>query len=83
MKTHQFTVRNVPNSVSQSLRKKAKDRNVSLNEILREALEQAAGVFAPPVSYHDLDALSGTWVNDPLVDKALRSMRTVDARDWK
>ena len=83
MKSHQFTVRNVSNSVSQGLRRKAQQRNVSLNEILREALEQASGVFGPPRSYHDLDALSGTWVSDPSVDNALRSMRTVDERDWK
>lgn len=83
MKTHQLTVRNVTESVSRALRRKAKERSVSLNRVLVEALEQAAGISGEPVRYHDLDALSGTWVDDPAVDEALTEQRRVNPRDWR
>jgi hypothetical protein len=83
MKTHQFTVRQVSDSVSRALRRRAKERNVSLNRLLVEALEVAAGVSGPAVRYHDLDALAGSWVSDPATDRALLAQRSVDEKDWR
>ncbi|MBL9037908.1 MAG: hypothetical protein JNG84_05265 [Archangium sp.] len=83
MRTQQFTVRNVSASVGRALRQLAQRRQVSLNRVLVDALEAATGVKAEPTRHHDLDALSGTWVDDPAVDRALADQRRVDPRDWK
>lgn len=83
MKTHQFTVRQVSDSVSRALRKKAKQQKVSLNRVLLDALESAVGANGLEVRYHDLDAFSGTWVTDEAVDLALADQRRVDTKDWQ
>lgn len=83
MKTHQFTVRAVPDSVSRALKRMARDRGISLNRLLVGALEAAAGAGAEAPRQHDLDAFSGSWVKDPKVDRALAELRRVDERDWR
>ena len=83
MKRHQFTVRNVPDSISRALKRQASDRKVSLNSLLLSVLEREAGVGGEPARHHDLDHLAGTWVVDKAVDRALASQRSVDPRDWK
>jgi hypothetical protein len=39
----------------------------------------------PPTagSHHDLDALIGTWRDDPAFDAAIRAFEQVDAEVWK
>lgn len=83
MKTHQFTIRDVPDSVSRVLRRQARERGLSLNRLLVELLRNAAGVANTPARRHDLDHLAGTWVHDPAVDRALAEQRKVDERDWR
>ena len=56
--------------------------NKSLNAVLLQALEAAAGVGPMPAEQHDLDRYGGTWVDDPKVDRALAEQRRVDPRDW-
>jgi hypothetical protein len=82
-KTSQFTVRAVPAAVNRALRQKARERKVSLNQILLEALTREAGVSTEPRLHHDLDELFGSWVDDPAVDRALAEQRRVDPKDWK
>jgi hypothetical protein len=82
-KTSQFTVRAVPASVERALRNKARERNVSLNQVLLDALAREAGESAAPVRHHDLDALFGSWIDDPAVDAALAEQRRVDPKDWE
>lgn len=83
MKTHQFTVRAVPDSVSRALRRKARDRGISLNRLLVAALEAAAGTGTETPRQHDLDAFLGSWISDPKVSRALAEQRRVDERDWR
>ena len=83
MKSHQFTVRNVPDSVSRALKRRASDQKVSLNSLLVGVLEREAGVAREPARHHDLDHVAGTWVADKAVDRALAAQRRVDPRDWK
>ena len=50
--------------------------------MLLQALEAAAGLGSGPSEQRDLDHYSGTWVDDPKVDRALAEQRRVDPRDW-
>lgn len=82
-KATQYTIRSVPARVDRALRRKARERGVSLNRLALEALEGAAGVGSVAVLKHDLDRFSGSWVADEKVDRALAEQRRVDPRDWK
>jgi plasmid stability protein len=83
-KTLQYTVRNIPEHVDRALRRKAGEGGKSLNEVLRDALIRAAGVAEPAnPRYTDLDALAGTWVDDPGFDEAVKAQDQVDASLWR
>ena len=79
----QFTIRNVPRSIDQALRKKAERQRKSLNTVLLEALAKDAAVGVESRVYNDLDHLIGSWVSDPETDAALGEQRQVDPKDWK
>ena len=82
--TLQYTVRAVPAHVDKALRRKAAAERKSLNAILREALIKEAGVAEPSSRlYTDLDALAGTWLDDPGFDEAIRAQDQVDASLWR
>ena len=82
--TLQYTVRAVPAHVDRALRRKAAAERKSLNAILREALIREAGVAEPSSRlYTDLDALAGTWREDPGFDEAIWAQDQVDASLWR
>jgi hypothetical protein len=78
----QYTLRNVPEGVDRALRLRAARLSKSLNEVAVEALALGAGV-AEEREHHDLDFLFGSWVEDPVVDRALREQRRIDKALWK
>lgn len=78
----QYTIRNVPRSVDQALRKKAQRLRQSLNAVLLDALLKDAGVGAEPKVYDDLDYLVGSWVSDPETEHALTEQRRIETGDW-
>jgi len=80
---NQYTIRNVPDSIDQALKRKAADKGVSLNSLVLDALSKEAGIGAQPRRYHDLDWIAGTWVADPECDRILREQRVVDPKDWR
>lgn len=81
-KATQYTIRSVPARVDRALRKKARERGISLNRLALEALVSEAGVGPEATLRHDLDRFSGSWVKDEKVDEALADQRRVDPRDW-
>ena len=82
--TRQYTVRAVPAHVDRALRRKAATEKKSLNALLREALIKEAGVAEPSGRlYTDLDALAGSWRDDPGFDEAIRAQDQVDASLWR
>jgi len=81
MKRSQYTIRHVPAQVDEALRRKAKLKGVSLNQMLLETLSQSVGEEA--ARYHDLDELSGAWKQDKAFDDALAAFDKVDPDDWK
>jgi hypothetical protein len=83
VKRLQYTVRDIPEQVDRALRRKAGEEGKSLNEVLRDALIREAGVVEPSPRYTDLDALAGTWVDDPGFDATLRAQDQVDESLWR
>lgn len=82
--TVQYTVRSVPAHVDTALRRKARERRKSLNEVLRDALvREAEGTEGPGRVYTDLDALAGSWVDVPGFDDAIRAQDRVDEALWR
>ena len=79
----QYTIRNVPKSVDQALRKKARISHKSLNSVVLELLCKEAGGEAEIRIHDDLDFLIGSWVEDPDIEAALQDQRKVNMKDWK
>ena len=78
----QYTIRGVPREVDQALRRKARQRRMSLNRLLVEELTNAVG--APRErSYRSLKALAGRWKEDPEFDQALEEQRQIDWSLWR
>jgi hypothetical protein len=82
--TVQYTVRNVPAHVDKAFRRKARNEQRSLNEVLRGALvKEAEGAEPSGHVYTDLDALAGTWVEDSGFDEAVQAQDRVDESLWR
>ncbi len=79
----QYTIRDVPLYVNETLRQKAKAEGKSLNQVAVEALTAGAGLGDKPVKHRDLDHLAGTWVEDPEFDAIIRDMDRIDPEMWK
>jgi hypothetical protein len=79
----QYTIRNVPNTVNEALRRIARKRGKSLNEVAIEALARGAGVTGERDRQRDLNDIAGTWRKDPAFDRALAAQDTIDEEMWR
>jgi plasmid stability protein len=79
----QYTIRNVPDSLDEALRRAARERGKSLNEVAIEALARGAGVTGERVRQRDLTGIVGTWREDPAFDRALAEQDTIDEEMWR
>jgi len=79
----QYTIRNVPDTLDEALRKVARARGQSLNEVAIEALARGAGVTGEGRRQRDLGDIAGTWRKDAAFDRALASQHTIDEEMWK
>lgn len=83
MKRIQYTIRSVPESLDQALRRRAEQEHKSLNRVVLEALQAAVQNEAAPKTYQDLDHLIGTWVEDPAFDEMMQMFEQIDEEEWK
>lgn len=81
MKSNQYTIRQVPPHLDEALRRKAKRKGLSLNQVLLDSLAESVGEEA--TRYHDLDNLAGTWKTDKAFDDAMKAFDKIDPNDWK
>jgi plasmid stability protein len=81
-KCMQYTIRNIPNSLDATLRRRAHDQRKSLNEVAIEALARGAGVSGEPSQQRDLRDIAGTWRKDRAFDRAVASQDTIDKELW-
>ena len=79
----QYSIRNVPAVLDRALRRRAKDRGASLNEVALEALARGIGVSDEAVPQRRLRDLAGTWEDDAIFDAALDEQRIIDACIWR
>jgi hypothetical protein len=78
----QYTIRGVPREVDQALRKKARERRVSLNRLLVEELAGASGASGVR-QFRSLKGLAGRWQEDSEFDRVLAEQRQIDWKLWK
>jgi hypothetical protein len=78
----QYTLRGIPSEVDQALRKKARERKISLNQLLLDELTSASGASANR-RYRSLKGIAGKWKEDPEFDKALEAQRQIDWSLWR
>lgn len=78
----QYTIRNVPNTLDEALRRAAREQGKSLNEVAIEALARGAGVADQRGPLRDLSDIAGTWRKDPAFDDARAEQDTIDEGIW-
>jgi hypothetical protein len=71
----QYTVRGIPAEVDAALRRRARQRGVSLNQLLVEELTAAGR--SRPQRHRRLSDLPGRWQNDPQFDRILAEQRVI------
>jgi hypothetical protein len=76
----QYTIRGVPPEVDAALRRRARQRRVSLNQLLVEELSAAGGTG---LRRRQLSSLPGRWHNDRKFDRIVAEQRTIDEDLWK
>jgi hypothetical protein len=79
----QYTIRNVPGTLDAALRRAARERGKSLNEVTIEALARGAGVTGERDRQRDLGDITGTWRKDAAFDSALAAQDTIDEEMWR
>jgi plasmid stability protein len=79
----QYTIRNVPESLDEALRRAARERGKSLNEVAIETLARGAGITWERSRQRDLSDIAGTWRKDAAFDSALAAQDTVDEEMWR
>jgi hypothetical protein len=77
----QYTVRGIPREVDRVLRRKARQRRISLNQLLVEELS-AIGGGARARRLRSLDQLGEVWQEDPEFDRILNEQRQIDPALW-
>jgi plasmid stability protein len=79
----QYTIRNVPGTLDEALRRAARERGKSLNEVAIEALARGAGVAGERRRHRELGDIAGTWRKDRAFDRALAAQDTIDEKLWR
>ena len=78
----QYTVRGVPREVDKVLRRRARQRGISLNRLLIEELSAVGGGIQGR-RYRLLKDLGGRWQDDREFDRILAEHRRIDPDLWK
>jgi plasmid stability protein len=82
-----ITLRNLPDTLSRLIRRKAATEGISLNRAVIKVLEErfGSGQGLPESRHHELDALSGSWsdAEAQAFDRTLAAQRVIDPELWK
>jgi plasmid stability protein len=79
----QYTIRNIPDLLDAALRRAAREKGKSLNEVAIEALARGAGLSELRYRQRDLGDIAGSWREDPAFDRAQAEQDTVDPELWR
>jgi len=82
MRAHvpQYTVRGLPREVDLALRERAKQRKVSINQVIIDELTKAT---IGTKQFADFSDLVGRWTPDESFDHIIDLQREVNADDWR
>jgi hypothetical protein len=79
----QYTIRNVPRTLDDALRKAAREQGKSLNEVAIEALARGAGITSDRTRQRDLSDIANTWRKDAAFDSAMAAQDMIDEEMWQ
>jgi len=79
----QYTIRNIPRDLDEALRARARMQGRSLNEVALEALRRDVGLAGSQPKRRDLSPFTGSWIEDPEVDRTLADQRSIDEHMWE
>jgi len=79
----QYTIRNVPQTLDEALRRIAREQGKSLNEVAIGALARGVGITQERSRQRDLSDIAGTWRKDVAFDSALAAQDTIDEEMWR
>ncbi len=79
----QYTLRNIPEALDQTLRERARSEGKSLNQVAIEALAEGVGLGPGSVRHRELTDIAGTWRDDPEFDRAIEDQDRIDPELWK
>ncbi|MBN2342993.1 MAG: hypothetical protein JXX29_13065 [Deltaproteobacteria bacterium] len=79
----QYTIRGISKKMDNVAREQAQEYKKSLNAQLLSALAKGLGISDENVRFHDLDDLSGSWVEDDAFNDVIAAFDTVDKDLWK
>jgi plasmid stability protein len=77
-----YTIRNIPNCLDATLRRRAREQGKSLNKVTVEALARGAGVSGERSRQRVLLDIAGTWRKDRAFERALAAQDTIDKELW-
>jgi DNA mismatch repair protein MutH len=76
----QYTIRGIPSEVDRALRKEARRRKQSVNQVVVEAL---TGATVGERAKADFSDLVGQWTPDGEFDQVLAAQRRIDPGKWR
>lgn len=81
----QLTIRNLPPEIEQAIRRRARERHISINQSITELLSEAMGIPKSAEKQRDLSDLAGTWSDEEAqeFEEALRRQRGIDEEIWQ
>jgi len=82
-----MTIRGLEDSVTQALKKRAKQEGSSVNAIVAGIIKEQLGLKKKPRTtiHHDIDKLAGTWSDKDYLEfnKKTADFEKVDEEMWK
>jgi hypothetical protein len=79
----QYTVRGISEALDKAIRRRAREKGSSLNEVAVKALADGLGLGGERVARRDLSDIVGTWKRETPVEAALAAQDVVDEALWK
>jgi hypothetical protein len=79
----QYTVRNIPELLDAVLRRTAREKGKSLNDVALETLSRGAGLSEQRSRQRDLSDIAQSWREDPAFDSAIAAHDTIDPDLWR
>lgn len=81
-------IRGLDAAVHQRLKKEAREKGLSLNNLIVKYLRQDVGLDTPDkknLTHHELDKLAGTWSKKDVQDfqKAVSAFEAIDESVWE